>query len=57
MRNWFKKHKAVLTFVAVLVGGPTAGIYIQATDAALDAAEVLTAEPEQEQASGISDAN
>ena len=51
MKNWFKKHKTLLTFVAVLIGGPAAGVYIQGADAALEAVEILT-EPEQETAEG-----
>ena len=49
MKKWFKKHKTVLTFVAVLIGGPAAAIYIQGADAALEAVEILS-QPEQEQA-------
>lgn len=49
MKNWFKKHKTVLTFVAVLIGGPAAAIYIQGADAALEAVELLNEQPEAEQ--------
>lgn len=52
MINWFKKHKKVLTVVAVLIGGPTATIYIESADAVVDAVQEVTKEQPEQGADG-----
>ncbi len=47
MKNWFKRHKKTLLVLAMLIGGPSAVIYIEGADAVIDAADTLKEQGQQ----------